>query len=138
MELVVPDASVILKWVLRDDEVGRKKALLILTGWLEGKYDIVLPSLWFFEVGNIISRREPNLAFDIMKRLAGYKFVEIKMTEMLLTLILELVREKRVTFYDAIYHAIAIRENGRFITADKDYFAKAKDRGYIQLLDRLV
>ncbi|MBI2560642.1 MAG: hypothetical protein HYW14_05875, partial [Planctomycetes bacterium] len=69
---------------------------------------------------------------------AGYKFTEVKVTESLLNIILALVREKRVTFYDAAYHAIAIKEKGRFITADKDYFAKAKDRGYIQLLDRLV
>lgn len=137
MELIIPDASVILKWVLQDNEIGRKKALLILSGWLEGKYEIVLPSLWFFEVGNIVSKKEPNLALDIMKRLVGYEFTEVKVTESLLNIILELVREKRVTFYDAAYHAIAIKEKGRFITADEDYFSRVKDRGYIQLLDSL-
>ncbi len=138
MELIIPDASVILKWVLRNDEADREKALLILSGWFEGKHEIVLPSLWFFEVGNIISKREPNLAMDIMKRLVGCEFTEIKPTESLLNLILELVIEENVTFYDAAYHAIAIQEKGRFITADKDYFERVKDRGYIQLLDSLT
>ncbi len=138
MELVVPDASVILKWVLRNDEADREKALLILSGWFEGKHEIVLPSLWFFEVGNIVSKKEPGLALDIMKRLAGYEFTEVKVTESLLNIILELVREKSVTFYDAAYHAIAIKEKGRFITADEDYFSRVKDRGYIQLLDLIV
>lgn len=138
MELIIPDASVILKWVLRNDEADREKALLILSGWLEGKHEIVLPSLWFFEVGNIISKREPNLAMDIMNRLVGCEFTEIKPTESLLNLILELVIEENVTFYDAAYHAIAIQEKGRFITADKDYFERVKDRGCIQLLDSLT
>lgn len=138
MELIVPDAFVILKWVLRNDEPSREKSLLILYGWLEGKYEIILPSLWFFEVGNIISRREPKLALDIMKRLMEYKFTEIKLTESVVNLILELVRGKGVTFYDASYHATAIQKKGRFITADRDYFDRVKDSGYIQLVDSLA
>lgn len=138
MELIVPDASVIIKWVLRNDEADREKAFLILSGWLEGKYEIFLPSLWFFEVGNIISRREPRLANEIMKRLLDFEFNEVKMTEPLLNLTLDLVADKKATFYDAIYHAIAIHEKGRFVTADKDYFDRVNVKGSIQLLKNFI
>ncbi len=137
MKLIVPDASVILKWVLRDDEIYREKAMAILNDWLNEKYELILPSLWIYEVGNIISRREPVYAKDIMQRLLGYEFTEIKTDETLLTAILELVRDKRVTFYDASYHAIAIQRKGRFITADREYFNRVRDKGYIQLLDNI-
>ena len=47
MEIIVPDASIILKWALRDEgETERDKASAILYGFIEGKYEIVLPSLW--------------------------------------------------------------------------------------------
>lgn len=136
MEIIVIDASVILKFVLRDDEDRREKALKILYGWLEGKYNIILPSLWLFEVGNILSKREPTHAGEILKRLLEYEYTEARITESLINIVLKLVREKGVTFYDAVYHAIAIQEKGRFVTADKDYFERAKDRGHIQLLDQ--
>ncbi|HAG52115.1 MAG: hypothetical protein A2X87_07095 [Deltaproteobacteria bacterium GWC2_42_51] len=138
MKTIVPDASVLLKWVLKDDEAHRGKALSILSLWLEGKCDIILPSLWLFEVGSIISRREPSLAKDIMKKFLGYEFTEIKITEPLLSLIMELVNDKRVTFYDAAYHAAAIYKHGIFITADNKYYKKAKDRGCIQLLSNFT
>lgn len=138
MKIIIPDASVILKWVLRDDESHREKALAILSGWLGGKYEIILPSLWFYEVGNIITRREPVHAMAILEKLLEYEFTEVNVSESALAIILELIKDKKITFYDAAYHSIAIQKKGKFVTADKEYFAKVKDVGYIQLLDDFV
>ena len=135
MKTIVPDASVILKWVLRGDEPEREKALSILSGWLEGRYEIILPALWFFEAGNIISRREPELAGDILKRLLDFEFAEAEINGPLLKISLEIVRDCNVTFYDAAYHAVAIREKGTFVTADREYFKRAKGKGHVQLLE---
>lgn len=135
MKIIVPDASVILKWVLKDDEMHREKALAILSGWLGRKYEIIVPSLWCYEVGNILTRRAPVYAGAIMEKLLQYEFPEIKITTPLLSLMIELTQKKKVTFYDAAYHAIAIMEKGKFVTFDKEYYNRTKDIGYIQLLD---
>ena len=51
--VVVPDTSVLLKWVLESaDEKDRERALDPRASWLSGRCATVLPSLWFFEVGN--------------------------------------------------------------------------------------
>ena len=47
--VVVPDASVILKWVDRaPGEKDRERADAILDAWLNGGMEIVVPSLWVF------------------------------------------------------------------------------------------
>src|SRR5262245_60756602 len=62
IQVLVPDASVLLKWVIEsEDEEDRDRALEIRQIWLAGKCDIVLPALWFFEVGNILGMKQPNI-----------------------------------------------------------------------------
>lgn len=89
----MPDASVILKWVLRDDEMRREKALAILSDWLDGKHEIIVPSLWLYEAGNILTRREPLYAGAIMEKLLQYEFQEIKITASLLVIIVDIAKK---------------------------------------------
>jgi len=35
---------------------------------------IVVPSLWLFEVGNIVGTRQPDLAGELMKILIDYRW----------------------------------------------------------------
>jgi len=62
LPVFVPDASVILKWVLRFKEDSAEKALLLRNAFLADKCRLVVPSLWLFEVGNILGMKEPHLA----------------------------------------------------------------------------
>lgn len=39
-----------------------------------------------------------------------------------------------VSFYDAVYHALAITNNCNFITADKKYYDKTKKFGHVKML----
>lgn len=50
-------------------------------------------------------------------------------------LILEIVKDCKVTFYGAAYHATAILANGTFVTADKEYFKRAKAKGHVLMLE---
>ena len=45
------------------------------------------------------------------------------------------MREHTVTFYDAAYHAFAIRHHGTMITADRAYVKKAARAGHVTLLN---
>lgn len=130
LPVFVPDASVILKWVLRFKEDSAEKALLLRNAFLAEKCRLVVPSLWFFEVGNILGIKEPHLAEALLGAL-----LELSLEEQdpgpILHISFELMETLRVTFYDAAYHATAIRREGILITADDVYFRKAAPRGHV-------
>jgi predicted nucleic acid-binding protein len=132
--LLVPDSSVILKWVLKTDEADTEKALSLLSSWVAGEVAILLPSLWVYEVGNIVGRKNPQSSGEIMTLLLGYRFPEAKTDASLVVASLEIMRTCNVTFYDAAYHAVAMGAGGAFVTADKAYFHKAGGVGHVILL----
>ena len=132
--LLVPDASVILKWVLQTDEADTEKALSLLSSWVAGEVEILLPSLWVYEVGNIVGRKNPQRSGEIMTLLLGYRFPEAKTDAPLVAATLEIMRTCNVTFYDAAYHAVAISAGGSFVTADEVYFRKGEGLGHVVLL----
>src|SRR5215831_4976606 len=128
---LVPDASVLLKWVMdSEDEEDRDRALEIREAWLSGSCDIVLPSLWFFEVGNILGIKQQTLAASLMHVLLSYGFEE-ESAEAIFAKSFELMKTFKVTFYDAAYHAVAIERGGLMITADDEYVRKAARAGHV-------
>jgi predicted nucleic acid-binding protein len=132
--LLVPDASVILKWVLKTDEADAEKALSLLSSWVAGEVEILLPSLWVYEVGNIVGRKNPQGSGEIMTLLLGYRFPEAKTDAPLVAATLEIMHTCNVTFYDAAYHAVAMGAGGSLVTADEVYFRKGEGLGHVVLL----
>jgi len=130
--VVVPDASVILKWVDRiPGEKDRERADALLDAALAGLIEIVVPRLWAFEVGNVLGRADPSSAARTMSELAGYRFEEAEMTPELFRAAFGLMKDFRVTFYDAAYHAVALLRKGVFVTADEAYCRKTAGRGNV-------
>jgi predicted nucleic acid-binding protein len=134
--IIVPDASIILKWAFQSsNEEGRDKALDILTFWLAGKGEIMLPKLWVFEVGNVLGLKNTQFAQEIMEIFIGYRFPEHETTLELCRETFKLMNQYRVTFYDAIYHAVALLKKGTMITMDKAYYRKAAKAGNVVMLE---
>ena len=133
MKTFVPDASIILKWVIGEEGSGEAQA--ILEGWLGQEHEFILPSLWKFEVGNVLGLKRPKDAATILSLLSDYAFPECELTKPLITSTFTIMNDCRgVTFYDAVYHAVAINQHGDMLTADKAYYEKAKKLGGIRLL----
>jgi len=138
LRVIVPDASVILKWVLAgEDRVEEAKSLAILNDWLEEKIRLLLPTLWLYEVGNVLGLKRPKQAGALLEVLIDYRFEEVDVTKDISLTALKLMNNLNVSFYDAAYHVLAIRREGNFITADKKYWQKAKKIGHIELLTEL-
>jgi predicted nucleic acid-binding protein len=136
--LFVPDASVILKWAFESpDEPDGDKALELLNRWLAGTCDFILPKLWAFECGNVLGLKNPVHAEEIMGILIGYRFTECELTKNLSSVTLQLMWDCKITFYDAVYHAVAQEYRGTLITADAAYYRKAGMKGRIMMLDEL-
>lgn len=128
--IVVPDASVILKWVDRlPGEGDRDRADSLLDAWLDGKLAIVLPGLWAYEVGNVLGRNAPYRAGHILEELLAYRFEEAELNREVCRAAFDLMKKYRVTFYNAVYHAVAQCHAGIFVTADEAYCRKAGGKG---------
>ncbi len=133
--LVVPDASVILKWGFRaPEESDRDKAGRLLDAWLDGKVEFLLPRLWAFEVGNVLALKNPANAAALMDVFIGYGMSEADTSPELCRATLALMKSYRVTFYGAVYHAVALLNDGLFVTADEAYHRRAGEKGNVALL----
>jgi predicted nucleic acid-binding protein len=133
--LYVPDASVILKWVLdTPDEEDRSVALSLLNSWAAGDCEFILPSLWIYEVGNIIGRNIADRAVEFMELLIDYRIAEEPISAAIAGRTLSIMIDCGVTFYDAVYHAIALERKGTLVTADGAYMKKAGRLGNAVLL----
>ena len=138
MEILVPDASVILKWAIGlESEPDREKAFRILDAWVGNNIEIVLPELWVFEVGNFLGKMVPDSALEKMETLLDFRFKTKELDKETCKSIFELMKDLSVSFYDASYHALAQRMGGVFITADDKYYQKARAKGNIEFLGNL-
>ncbi|MGQ0666951.1 MAG: type II toxin-antitoxin system VapC family toxin [Nitrospiraceae bacterium] len=134
--MIVPDASVILKWVLeREQEADLAQALLLQETFVAEQIEIRLPSLWRYEVGNVLGLKKPAMAKELMSALLAYDFDESPLrTEYCLAVLEHMEDIKGVTFYDAAYHVLALRLRGLYLTADAAYVKRAKRKGHVGLL----
>lgn len=135
---IVIDASVILKWVLPPDrEPHHAQAQAIAEAMAENRLSVAVPVLWYFEVGNILIRKYPDQAAEDLADLRKHLLMfEQAMTADWQSRILDLTARYHVTFYDAAYHALAIVNDGIFVTADENYLqAVAGEPNAIHLKD---
>lgn len=131
-EIIVPDASVVLKWAFdTPDEIDTDKAVSFLNAWIDGKCEIVLPKLWSYEVGNVLMMKMPEQAHEVMEIFLGYDFTEYDMSLELCKETFKLMQRFSVTFYDAVYHAVAFLQKGKLLTADESYCKKVRDTKYV-------
>ncbi len=137
--LIVPDASVILKWAFQSpDEQDSDKALELLGRWLGGNCSIILPSLWLYECGNVLGLKAPDSAAEIMDIFIGYRFDEVPISPAIASATLKIMRDCKVTFYDAVYHVVAMNRGATLVTADAAYYRKTGQLGNMIMLDDFV
>lgn len=135
LPLVVPDASVLLKWVLpEDDQPDADKSLLLRAAIVEETIRAIVPTLWIYEVGNAIARRFPDCASDWLSALIKFGLSESRPSQRWVAKTLELSIRHDVSFYDAAYHAVALLHDGVFVTADTRYAARARASGAVTTL----
>ena len=130
---VVPDASIILKWVLpRENEPYSKQAHTISQAFYDNEIDLILPSLWVYEVGNVLTLKYPEVAGVLLAHLADLNIPVVQPSARLIELTAKLVSRHSVTFYDASYHALAITTGALFVTADEKFLRKVPGDKYCQ------
>lgn len=130
--IVVPDASVILKWALPPaQEKDADRAAELLDAWLAERLQLLLPPLWVYEVGNVLALKAPELADELLTVLVGYDIEEVGPTPQVRRAAFRLMESCRTTFCDAVYHAVALERGGQLVTADDAYVRKAAKEGSV-------
>ncbi len=95
---------------------------------------LLLPALCLYEVGNTVARRFPMYAPDWLSALVKFGIKEVPPSHRWLAKVLELTKRCEVSFYDAAYHALAIIQDGLFVTADTRYATRAAQAGSVVAL----
>ena len=134
--IIVPDASVLLKWVLeKENESSYLQALNLQNAFLAEEVELRVPTLWRYEVGNVLGLKQPRLAGDLMQALLAYELEEVPLqNEFALEIVTHMQEVTGVTFYDSAYHVLALRTKGLYVTADAAYVKRAKRKGHVTLL----
>jgi len=130
---IVPDASIILKWVLpQENEPYSRQAHVISQAFYDNEVELLVPSLWVYEVGNVLTIKHPEVARTLLEYLVSLSIPTVEPSARLIELTTELVARHSVTFYDASYHALAVAMDAVFVTADEKFLRKVTDNRYCQ------
>lgn len=142
MPLYVVDSSVFNKLYL--EEEGREESLLLFDQAARGNSTLLAPNLLYYEV--IATAQYYRLPIDAIVQLLEeqtyYNLALIEPTREQWDKAIEIIKighpkSGYPSIYDSIFHAIAIVENGTLVTADRKYFVKTSQEGYIIMLDEL-
>jgi predicted nucleic acid-binding protein len=139
MTRVVVDASVVVKWLFpqRERERDADHALTLLEGLKAGQISLHQPIHWLAEVAAVLVRLSPSTAPADIADLYAMNIPMESGPDMYL-LACELAHELNHHVFDTLYHAVAlILPDTRLVTADTQYYRKARRRGSITLLSEL-
>jgi predicted nucleic acid-binding protein len=134
----VVDASVILKWVLGDEqEADHAKALDLLEAWADGSAELAAPALWQYEVGNFLGRERHEEAIDKMDSLLKLRIQTVELTDTMIRRCFTWMKQYGVTFCDSSYLAAALEIQAILTTADEKFATKMGKAGAICLVGDL-
>src|SRR6266511_2585031 len=134
--MIVPDASVVLKWFL--PEAGRDKAFALVAGHISGKDVMAVPELHFYEVSNILTMKaslSPEAIFDGMRYLYALGLRGFLLDQDQCLEAIRLARSYHLTIYDASYVALAAALRAIFVTADLRLARKLGGFTFVKTLD---
>jgi len=126
----VVDTSIVFKWYRQPgDEEYVPQAISILEHHLHGNFEIHVPGLLFYELGNILRFKETLVSKDALTILRETFALALQIhaiDPLLAEEAFRLAREYDITFYDASFVALSYLLEASFITADKKLFAKIR------------
>jgi predicted nucleic acid-binding protein len=136
--MIVLDSSVALKWIFADEE-GAEHAERIRAEHVSGKNEIAVPSLFFYEIANVLATKvklSAEEALEAFELISAFEFDvhELDSTEYLE--VMSFAMKQKVSVYDASYHVLASRLGCQFLTADRKFWEKVKGAGVTELLTR--
>ena len=138
----VVDSCVFAKLFLEEND--QEKALKFFNELAVRRCKIYVPSIFLFEVLNVCSVNKINEedVFFLINRYQKFGLQIVNPSEKTLRNALKMTKigHKKSgypSFYDCVYHALAIELDCQFITSDFKHITKAKKFGSIKSLDEI-
>ncbi len=134
--MIVPDASVVLKWIFADEDDSERAARL-KDEHVSGQELIAVPDLLFYEIGNVLATKtrlsEAAIAeaFSLLWAFSLERF-DLGLDEYQSSLVLS--RKYKITLYDAAYVELSRRLKCTFVTADRNLYEKVRNLKAVELL----
>jgi predicted nucleic acid-binding protein len=105
---------------------------------MEGRAKIIIPSLLYYEVGNILlfgrSRPPMEQAVEAIAELFALPLEAAPPALVNANVTLRLASLHRISYYDATYVALAEMFDCRLVTADRRLVERTRDIGQVRLL----
>lgn len=122
---VVCDASIVLKWFHEEGEREVDEARALLEAHRSGKLTAWILDLTLYEIGNILLRSLGWMASEVGDQLDDLRRIcaPLAPDPRDLRVAAELAEAHSLTFYDAVYAAVARSRQARLVTADLDLIA---------------
>jgi len=125
MREIVIDASVVVKWFI--EEIDSDKARFLRDKFIDGKIELIAPSLLYFEVLNalkysqLFDRSELD---DAGESLENYGFNVITIKDEIRKHMIKIAVDHEMSIYDASYLGLSIRLRKIYYTADEKIIKK--------------
>ena len=126
---LVVDASVSLKWAL-DDEDGVVQAVALRDAAIAGRFEMVAPSLWLYEVTNglITAVQRKRLATETGEQALQHIFtVGVRLADPPIANVYQLSLQYKLAAYDAAYLALAESLGAPLWTGDRRFYEAVRD-----------
>ncbi len=129
--MAVLDATVALKWQFEDEEVT-SPAVALLEDFVEGKIELVSPTLFSYEILSAINvainrkRIEEEAGYRALNYIASLG-IDLRKFDNLIEPAFYMARRYGLSSYDCAYMALAEKEKCDFFTGDKKLFNSIKN-----------
>lgn len=125
--MIVLDASVGGKWLLKIDESYRDKALNILRKHFDEEEKITVPDLFFYEIANAIATKttiSPRNIQPLMKKLFETNLSIYHPLQDDIIASTKLAKKHKTSVYDMLYSVVAKKNKATLVTADEKFVQK--------------
>ena len=128
---ITVDASLVVKWFLREDY--SEQALNLLRAFQAGAVSLNAPTIMHYEVGNALwvltarrSQIDRQYAGEAYNSLLSLPLETVQLNPSSLREAFDRACELSITLYDATYLAVAERTGSQFVSADLDLVKRSR------------
>lgn len=124
--MIVIDASVATK-LINTQEADSQKAEKLVSAHIQGIEKIIVPSLLYLEVANVLVTKtyfSPAFIKEGITKMNDYKFIIHSFTKKNLLDSASLAKKYKTTVYDMLYAVVAKENKCELVTADENFLKK--------------
>ena len=140
MKQIIVDANVVVKWFI--DEIETIKAKILRDKFIEGEIELLVPSLFYFEVLNALKYSKlftQDELSDAGESLDNYGFIAVPIKKDIRKQMIKVAVEYEISIFNASYLGITIVKEGILCTADEKIIKKLpmKLKKYVKKLSEI-